>query len=142
MGAVRRPGLIALVACGLAFSWTMQGTGDNQNAHYALVRALANGTATIDETRGEVGDLSTHDVTLHRGHVYANKAPGLAFLSLPFYLVLRAAGVVGEGDPTHMLWALGLVGSVLPAIVLLVLVRRASRRIEPGFGTASAVVVG
>ena len=142
MGAVRRPGLIALVACGLAFSWTMQGTGDNQNSHYALVRALADRTATIDETRGEVGDLSTHDVTFHHGHAYANKAPGLAFLSLPFYLILRAAGVVGEDDPTQMLWALGLVGSVLPAIVLLVLVRVASRRLEPGFATASAVVLG
>lgn len=142
MGAVRRPGLIALVACGLAFSWTMQGTGYNQNSHYALVRALANGTAAIDATRGEVGELNTHDVTFHRGHAYSNKAPGLAFLSLPFYLALRAAGVVGEGDPTRILWALGLVGCVLPAVVLLVMVRRVCERLEVGFGTASAIVLG
>jgi hypothetical protein len=142
MGAVRRPGLIALVACGLAFSWTMQGTGDNQNSHYALVRALANGTASIDATRGEVGNLNTHDVTYHGGRAYSNKAPGLAFLSLPFYLALRAAGVVGEGDPTRVLWALGLVGCVTPAVVLLVLVRRSCERLEPGFGTPSAVVLG
>ena len=142
MGAVRRPGLIALVACGLAFSWTMQGTGDNQNSHYALVRALANGTAMIDETRGQVGDLSTHDVIFRGGHVYANKAPGLAFVSLPLYLVLRGVGVVGESDPTRMLWALGLVGCVVPAVALLVLVRRACQRLEPGFGTASAITLG
>lgn len=142
MGAVRRPGLIALVACGLAFAWTMQGVGDNQNSHYALVRALADGGAAIDATRGQVGELSTHDVIFVRGHVYSNKAPGLAFVSLPFYLALRATGVVGEGDPTRILWALGLVGCVIPAIVLLVLVRRTVERIEPGFGTASAVVLG
>lgn len=142
MGAVRRPGLIALVACGLAFSWTMQGTGDNQNAHYALVRALANGTASIDVTRGEVGDLNTHDVTYHGGRAYSNKPPGLAFVSLPFYFLLRSAGVVGEGDPTRVLWALGLVGSVIPAVVLLVLVRRVCERLEPGFGTASAILIG
>jgi hypothetical protein len=142
MGAVRRNGLIALVACGIVFAWTMQGTGDNQNSHYALVRALANGTATIDATRGEVGDLNTHDVVYHRGHAYSNKAPGLAFVSLPVYLALRSAGVVGDGDPTRMLWALGLIGCVLPAVVLLVLVKRVCELFEAGFGTASAVVVG
>src|SRR5687767_5102442 len=117
MRAARRAGLIALVACGFAFAWTMQGVGDNQNSHYALVRALAGGGAVIDDTRGQVGELSTHDVTYFRGHVYSNKAPGLAFVSLPVYLTLRATGVVGTGDPTRILWALGLVGSVIPAVI-------------------------
>jgi len=49
---------------------------------------------------------------------------------------------VGENDPTRILWALGLVGCVIPAVVLLVLVRRACLRLEPGFGTASAVTLG
>ena len=124
------------------FAWPFQNPGFNQNSHYALVRALANGTPQIDRTRFEVGDLATDDVVRLEGHVYANKAPGLAFATLPLYLVLDAAGVVGEGDPTRMLWALGLVGCVLPAALLLGLVRWAADRVEPGFGTVAAVAIG
>jgi hypothetical protein len=140
--APARAGLLALLACALAFAWTLQGTGFNQNSHYALVRALANGTPQIDRTRHEVGDLSTEDVIHLDGHVYANKAPGLAFATLPLYLALDAAGLVGDGDPTRVLWALGLVGCVLPAVLLLGLLRWAANRIEPGFGTAAAVAIG
>ena len=141
-GLTRRAGLLALVACAFAFAWPSQNPGFNQNSHYALVRALADGTQRIDRTRHEVGDLGTDDVIELEGHVYANKAPGLAFVTLPLYLVLDAAGVVGEGDPTRMLWALGLVGCVLPAVLLLVLIRWAADRVEPGYGTAAAVAIG
>ena len=41
-----------------------------------------------------------------------------------------------------MVWALGLVGVVLPAFVLLLLVRSVAERIEPGYGTAAAVALG
>lgn len=123
-------------------AWPLQGAGFNQNSHYALVRALADGTAQIDRTRHEVGDLSTQDVIFLDGHVYSNKAPGLAFVTLPAYLVLDTAGVVGDGDPTRILWALGLVGCVLPAVLLLLLIRWAGDRIEHGFGTLAAVTVG
>lgn len=141
-GLSRRAGLLALAACAFAFAWPFQNPGFNQNSHYALVRALANGTPQIDRTRFEVGDLGTDDVIRLEGHVYANKAPGLAMATVPLYLVLDAAGVVGDGDPTRMLWALGLVGCVLPAVLLLALVRWAADRIEPGFGTAAAVAIG
>lgn len=45
-------------------------------------------------------------------------------------------------ESTPMLWALGLVGAVLPALVLLLLVRTVAERIEPGYGTAAAVALG
>ncbi|MCW3016654.1 MAG: hypothetical protein JWO02_3746 [Solirubrobacterales bacterium] len=41
-----------------------------------------------------------------------------------------------------LIWALGLVGSVLPALALLVLLRRRAERLEPGFGTLTAVSLG
>lgn len=137
-----RAGVLALVACAVAFAWPLQGTGFNQNSHYALVRALAEGTPRIDNTYHEVGDLSTLDTTMVDGHLYANKAPGLAFATLPAYLALDAAGVVGTGDPTRMLWALGLVGCVLPAVLALLLVRWTGDVVAPGFGTVAAVAVG
>jgi len=46
-----------------------------------------------------------------------------------------------EGE-TGIVWALGLLGSVVPAVLLLLLVRACAERIEPGYGTAAAVSVG
>jgi hypothetical protein len=45
-------------------------------------------------------------------------------------------------EETPMVWALGLVGVVLPACLLLLLVRSVVERIEPGYGTAAAVALG
>ena len=41
-----------------------------------------------------------------------------------------------------MVWALGLVAVVLPAFLLLLLVRAVAERVEPGYGTAAAVALG
>jgi hypothetical protein len=55
----------------------------------------------------------------------------------------RAARVrtrIEESSP--MVWALGLFAVVLPAFVLLLLVRSVAERVEPGYGTAAAVALG
>jgi hypothetical protein len=41
-----------------------------------------------------------------------------------------------------MVWALGLLGTVLPAALLLLLVRRRAERVEPGLGVAAAITLG
>lgn len=41
-----------------------------------------------------------------------------------------------------LLWPLNLLGVVLPAMLLLVIVRRCAERLEPGYGTAAAVTLG
>jgi hypothetical protein len=41
-----------------------------------------------------------------------------------------------------MVWALGLFGTVLPALLLLLLTRRVVEHIEPGLGTLTAVTLG
>jgi hypothetical protein len=125
-----------------AYAVMAQGPGWNQNAHYALIRALANGTATIDKTRFEVGP-GGGDISYIDGHYYAAKSPGLAFEVLPTYLVLRAAGgAKPAADDTQQLWYLSLSGLLLPAAALLLLVYFAADRLEPGFGAASAVTLG
>jgi hypothetical protein len=43
---------------------------------------------------------------------------------------------------TGMVWALGLLGAVLPAVLILLLVRALAERVEPGLGTAAAVTLG
>ncbi len=52
----------------------------------------------------------------------------------------RVQRVVAQNTP--MVWALTLFGAVLPGIALLLLVRWAAERVEPGFGTAAAVTLG
>jgi uncharacterized membrane protein len=43
---------------------------------------------------------------------------------------------------TPLIWAMGLLGCVVPALLLMLLVRRLGDRIEPGYGTAAAVTLG
>lgn len=133
---------LALLAVLFAMALLVQGPTVNASSHHALVRALAEGTPRIDETRGEIGDVGTTDVAWYEGHAYSNKAPALAVATLPVYLVLDAAGQTSRSDPAFVLWALGLVGLVLPAGLLLLLVRYVVERLRPGLGTPIAVVVG
>jgi hypothetical protein len=43
---------------------------------------------------------------------------------------------------TPLIWVLGLFGCVLPAALLMLIVRRLGERLEPGYGTAAAVTLG
>ena len=143
--ARRHAGRLALVSFVLACAFLVQGTGWNQLSHYALVRALAEGTATIDRYRGETGDVSYFE-----GHYYSNKAPGLAFVTLPAYLALDSTGAgtmmarlpEASTGGVGMLWALGLVGVVFPAALLLLLVQRTTNLLASGFGAAAALTMG
>ena len=135
-------GAVALAALFAAYAWPIQSGLENEKSHYALVRALAGGTPRIDETLYETGDYVTNDITYWEGHTYSNKAPGLALLSVPVYVVARAIGVTSEGDPTRMLWVLSVFGAVLSAAVIVVLVRDVADRIVPESGATVAVILG
>ena len=178
--ALARPGLTAIVSLGIAWGLVMHTMGWAQLAHFAQVRALADGQAKIDPWHWQTKDKAWVD-----GHFYSVKAPGLPLLTLPEYMALDAAGAWSvsrdaaddaakadhprwtppgrsypyvlqygydphramrvEGqveDETAMVWALTLLGSVIPAVLLLLLVRWAAERIEPGFGTAAAITLG
>jgi hypothetical protein len=140
---MRGVGLAAIVSLAVAYAMLAQGGGWNQDSHYALVRALDEGTPVIDRTRYETGWQITGDISVYRGHTYSNKAPGLAFATQPAYLLLEATGKARPvWDTTGQLWFLGLWSVVLPAFLLLVLVRKLANELEPGFGTAAAVMLG
>jgi hypothetical protein len=134
--------LLALASLAFASAYPMQVNGWNQNAHYALVRALADGTPRIDESRREIGDLGTGDVAIFEGHVYSNKAPGLALATMPAYAVTVASGMRTTGDPTRVIWALHLWSVTLAFLALLVIVRWTADRLAPGFGLAAACGLG
>jgi hypothetical protein len=143
-------GAVAIGAIALAYALPMQSVGCAQNAHYAAARAVADGTPRIDKWAEETCDLVRVD-----GHYYAAKGPAMDFWTAPWYILLRTLHAVPPnkniglgypdamvGVPLRAIWQMGLWAVVLPAIGLLVLVRRMVERIEPGLGTAVAAILG
>lgn len=173
-----RPAALAIGLLAAAWGLVIHQMGWGQTAHYAQVRALAQGQAQIDPWHWETMDKAWVD-----GSFYSVKAPGLPLLSLPAYLALdglnaqalaadaaraardtpkpkwtpraeppyrdhgfsreRALAVerrVEAGTP--MVWALTLLVALVPAVILLVLVRRLADRMAPGFGLAAAITLG
>lgn len=63
----------------VSFAYFYQGTGWNQNSHFALGKALVEQhTVRIDRYQGLTGDKA-----FYKGHYYSDKAPGLALSALP-----------------------------------------------------------
>ena len=141
---------VALGAIVLAAAVVVQPVGCNQTSHYAAVQSFARGHATIDRFADE-----TCDTSWWHGHFYSAKSPGLALVTVPWYELLRAAGAdprnprLHAGFPAAMLavppraiWQLSLWGVVLPLLALLLLVRAEVERVVPGYGTATAAIIG
>lgn len=128
--------LVAAVALLVAYAWPEQAPGWNASAHFALVRALGDGKATIDEYRDETGDVGWYD-----GHYYTAKAPGLALYSVPLWLVLERIRPISDARD-RAVWALNFWACVLPAVLLFLLVRAVGDRLAPGTGLMSAIALG
>jgi len=137
---------VALLAVALVYAAAIQPLNWNETSHYALVQAFFDGTPIIDDY---LDNAPTGDRVGVDGHWYSSRAPGLAYLTQPAYAGLKLVGLAG-GDPVTVgpyptdraVWLLGLWAAVLPAFVLLLLVRSVADRIEPGLGTTAAVTVG
>jgi hypothetical protein len=139
-----RLALAAIVLVSVASASMLQNWSDNQSSHYDLIRALDAGRTTID-----YGPYPTKDKAFYKGHYYSARAPGLAMYSLPFYEVLKAVNAPAIARASHalrgedeMIDFVGLWATVLPMLVLLLLVWRVAERFEPGYGAASAVLLG
>lgn len=107
-----------------------------QTSHYALVRSLAAGTASIDRY-----EWITCDKAFFRGHYYSVKAPGLAVASLPTYLLLDHTGLLPD-DTRWAIWLLSLTTLVPAALLLVYLVGRTAESIAPGWGRFTAIALG
>ena len=128
--------LVAACALLIAYAWPEQGAGWNASAHFALVRSLADGNATIDPYRDETGDVGWY-----QGHYYTAKAPGLALYSVPIWWVLERIPQISDARD-RAIWALNFWACVLPAILLFLLVRAVGDRLAPGTGLISAIALG
>jgi hypothetical protein len=127
---------IAFVALFGAMVWPVQQDGWTQSAHYALVRALADGTPRIDRYEPETGDISYRD-----GHYYSAKAPGVAFVAVPVYAALHAVGLWPD-NRLGALRLLALIDAVLPSLLLVLLMIRVADAVEPGSGLAAGLTLG
>lgn len=150
MGRRRIAEAVAIGAVVLAAAVVVQPVGCNQTSHYAAVQSYARGYATIDRYAAETCDTAWWD-----GHFYSAKSPGMALATVPWYLLLKAAGADPRNDwlragyPLAMfklnpraIWQLGLWGVILPFVVLLLLVRSVVERLVPRLGAPTAAITG
>jgi hypothetical protein len=137
---------LCVLALALGCALLVQQPGCTEGGHYALVRSLADGAPSIDRYH-----WSTCDTSWYHGHFYTAKGPGLALAAVPFYVVLRSAGLVWNelppvdghlhGIPGHAVWPFTVLLVLLSACALLLAVRRVAEWVAPGFGTLTAVVL-
>lgn len=142
----RKLALGAIVLVGLAYATAIQSFSWNQTSHYDLIRSLDRDRTTIDAYQQNTGDKA-----FYKGHWYSARAPGLALFSLPFYDALKGLGAESFANdhvapPNHpgdeTIWLVGLWGNVLPGLVLLLLVGWVAEGLEPGYGAATAAILG
>jgi hypothetical protein len=142
----KRLALAAILLVGVANATMIQSFSWNQTSHYDLTRALNSDKTTIDAYASNTGDKVEY-----KGHTYSARAPGLALFVLPFYNALNLVGAESWTDahvapPDHpgdeMIYLIGLWGNVLPGLLLLLLVWRVAERFQPGYGAATAVILG
>ncbi|HUH81205.1 MAG TPA: hypothetical protein VLZ06_07750 [Solirubrobacteraceae bacterium] len=145
----RRLGIAAIACVGVAFATMIQSFSWNQTSHYDLIRALNQENTTITPYQANTGDKVEYPE--HSGHFYSARAPGLALFSLPFYDALNLVNAESwtrahVAPPNHpgdeMIYLIGLWANVLPGALLLLLVFAVANRFEPGYGAATAVIVG
>ncbi len=83
----RKAAILLGVVTFLSFSYFYEGGGWNQNSRFDLVRAIVERhTLQIDAYHE-----NTQDKAHFKGHYYSDKAPGLAFLAVPFAVAARPA---------------------------------------------------
>jgi hypothetical protein len=140
----RNLGLAAILLVGIAYATMIQSFSWNQTSHYDLIRSLDRDSTTIDQYQDNTGDKA-----FYKGHWYSARAPGVALFALPFYDALKAVGaerVARSSQAQHgedeMVYFIGLWVSVLPGLLLLLLVGHIAERLQPGYGAATAVILG
>jgi hypothetical protein len=140
----RNLSLAAILLVGVAYATLIQSFSWNQTSHYDLIRSLDRDRTTIDLYQENTGDKA-----FYKGHWYSARAPGVALFALPFYDGLKALGAErvarsskAQRGEDEMIYFIGLWVNVLPGLLLLLLVGHLAERLQPGYGAATAVILG
>ena len=127
--------IVAFASVAFAFAYPMQVNAWNQNAHYALVRALADGTPTIDKS-------ADRDRRPRDGRRHARQRPllleqGSRARDRDAARVRSSStrwGCGRQATRRSVIWVLHLWAIALPALLLSLLVRYVGDGYEPGYG--------
>ena len=146
-GTCRRTS-VALACCLIAaYTYFYQGGGWNQNSRFALVRALIEQrTFRIDDTVRFDGKVVTGDLARYCGHVYSDKAPGVALTAVP--PVALAYSMLDEPSSREGIAVLSYIATVatagIPGVVAALLVFHLAWALgsTPGGSVFAAVVYG
>jgi hypothetical protein len=142
--AYRREWLVVPLVWLAALSFIHE-VGPQDITRLASMEAIVlHGSLRIDRWQGQTPDKAEYG-----GHYYSDKAPGMSFLAVPSFVVLRAAGVLRESNvPLGIwkdrgdLWLLRTLTSGLGFLAVIVLVGRVAEALEPGTGAITATTVG
>ena len=133
-------GLIALTA--LTF---YHDAGAQDTSRLALTQAVY----ADHSLRVDLWGRGSSDITIYDGHYYSDKAPGMSFLALPAYALLRGSGLVSAGDERAGVWQkrsalfiLRLVTGGIAFLIAVFLVGRVAEALAEGTGAASATAFG
>jgi hypothetical protein len=149
IGAFRRQRTPLFVAACLfaGYAYFYQAGGWNQNSRFALVRAIVeHGTLRIDDTVRFHGRFVTGDLAQRDGHLYSDKAPGLAFVAIAPVAIARA--VVPEPASRAGIATVSYIATVvtagLPTVLAALLVLWLARRLGAtrSAGVFAAAVFG
>ena len=124
----------------LSYAYFYQGGGWGQNTRLDLIRALVEQhTVFIDRYADNTGDLACAN-----GHELLDKAPGVSFVAVPAFAIVRAAIVAHGSNPTTPAAIRGLAyvatvaGAAVPGAIVGVCVFLAALRL--GGDRTSALV--
>ena len=112
----------------------------NEFSRFELVVSMAeHGTFSIDRELAEFGDHE--DKSTFGGRFYSNKAPGLSFAALPFYLLYRPLLGPARPDRHQAMFYLLRVSTVsLSCVIALVFFSRRLKGVTGRHGAAAAVL--
>jgi hypothetical protein len=84
--------IVLFIVLTVCYAYTPPRWADwNQNSHFdTIVAFVDHGTLSIDCCVANTGDYA-----LFEGHAYSDKAPGLSFLGMPFYVVYDGLASIG-----------------------------------------------
>ena len=134
----RRPRheLLLLVLVALAALPQVQQPNTQDVSRLCLTRAIVAGRLSADSCL----DDHTEDKSLHAGHLYSNKAPGMSLAELaPAEVVRLGPSTSWDWKGDLRLWFVHLVAAGLPFLLCVFCVGRVSEALAPGFGGACMV---
>jgi hypothetical protein len=135
--------LVTLIGLtGLAFAYN---AGWPDVSRFGLTESTAlHGSLRIDRYNAQ-----TQDKSLYRGHWYSDKAPGISFLALPTFEIMRLTHLAGQREYDEGLWHRGrllLAARILTGglgyLVCILLVGIGAEELRPGTGIPVGATFG